>query len=235
RSCFYFLSFTPCILFFAAISILITPSASSIYILSLHDALPICQSVFGSTFREGSVAVVDKQFVLAILTLEVAGVAYIDVDPSIAIDVGHGDAGAPVLGSCHASGFGNVFEAEIALVEKEPIGPHVSGKEYVVEAVVVDVADAYPTPVVVISEGEDIEVLLIFDAVDEVDTGLLRWEASEGVAGIVVVRGRATRTRHEQDEDRKYRSKRQYLGGLCSSVVQGINENVGSRVGGFLQ
>ena len=83
---------------------------------------------------------------------------YIDIEKSIAVDIGHGNARAPVGGTGH-TGFGrNVFENKISLVEVEFVIPlAVGGKIDIGQAIVVDVAGGHSAAIVVIQVVQDIE------------------------------------------------------------------------------
>ena len=129
--------------------------------------------------------VVDIKFVAAVAGAHVPGVADIDIEPAVVIDVGEYDAGAP-----HAvlfeSGFaGDVFEFPVAFIEKEFVVAHVGREEDIGEAVVVDVADGYAAAVVEVAEEETVVFFPIFDGIGEFDTGVfLELEQGVVVAGV---------------------------------------------------
>ena len=77
------------------------------------------EAVFGGLFGEGAVVVIDIEFISSVAVAHVAGVADIDIQPAVAVDVDDGDAGAPHAVLVEAGFVGDVFEFEIAFIEVE--------------------------------------------------------------------------------------------------------------------
>lgn len=102
-----------------------------------------------------------------------SGVADIDVEPTVAVDVRHDDAGAPLLfGGGEPCLFRNVLKMPVAFVEIELIGPHIGGEEYVGEAVVVDVADGYAAAIVEVAIVDNVGGIGVDYFIDEIDAGV---------------------------------------------------------------
>ncbi|MEY3367557.1 MAG: hypothetical protein RI973_712 [Bacteroidota bacterium] len=153
---------------------------------SLGAVAGIGQAHFGRFVGEGAVAVVDVKCVGALGLFVGAGEAEIDVQPAIAVDVHHGDAGGPFALGVDAGLPGGVFELKVAAVEVEPGLGHIGGKEDIGEAVVVHVADADAGAVVEVFEGEDVERLVFPQLVGEGNAGFRRVSELEECIWIVV-------------------------------------------------
>ena len=80
-----------------------------------------------------------------------------DVDITVAVDVGHGDARLPADRISDAGALRDVLEPVIALVYVEPIGADVRGEVQIGQAIVVDVAHSDTAAVVEIQVGQDVE------------------------------------------------------------------------------
>ena len=91
----------------------------------------IVQAVGGGLFGEGTVALVDKQFILPATSFYIAGVAYVDIELPIAVHVGHAYAGRPYFAASYSRCFGGVPEREVTLVEKQAVGLHIGGEVHV--------------------------------------------------------------------------------------------------------
>src|SRR5206468_6416039 len=124
-------------------------------------------------------AVVDEQRVGAIGTGPVAGVANVDVEPSVAVDVGQRDTGRPrplLAESCLG---GDVAEPKLAFVEVE-LRPALVGREDDLwQPIACEVADRYAAAVIEIAVGEDVEVARLGQLIAERDAGLGGGEARE--------------------------------------------------------
>jgi hypothetical protein len=99
----------------------------------------------------------------------VPGVADIDIEPSIVIDIYEHDAGAPHAVLAEAGLVGDVFEVKVAFVEIELIRSHVGSEEDVGEAVVVDIPDGDAAAVVEVAKEEAVIELAILYIVLEVN------------------------------------------------------------------
>ena len=127
------------------------------------------ESILLGAVGEGAVAVVDVQDVVAVHR-EIAHGGDVDVQAPVAVDVGHGDAGLPAIGICHAGALGDVLEPVVAQVPVQPIGTHVRREVEIGEPVAVHVAYGDAAAVVVVEEVDDVERgILLRHLVDERD------------------------------------------------------------------
>src|ERR1700722_2064248 len=115
-----------------------------------------------------------------------AGIADIDVQPAVAVDVDHGDAGAPHAILAKAGFVGDVFKFEIPFVEIKLIGPHIGGEEDIGKAVVVDVADGYAAAVVKVAEEKTVIETSVLYGVLEPDAGAVGIQ--QGKHGLFLAR-----------------------------------------------
>jgi len=116
--------------------------------------------------------VVDIELVLTMAIGHMPGVADIDIEPAVVIDIYEHHACAPHAVLAEACLVGDVFEMKVAFVEIKFIGPHVGGEEDVGEAVVVDVPDGDAAAVVEVAEEEAVVEFAIFYIVLEVDASI---------------------------------------------------------------
>ena len=87
------------------------------------------QSVLVGGFRKGEVMVVDIKFVLAMAICHMPGVADIDIEPAIVVDVHEHHACTPHAVLAEAGLVRDVFEVKVAFVEIKFIVRHVGGEE----------------------------------------------------------------------------------------------------------
>ena len=131
---------------------------------------------------EGAVAVVDVEHVVPVHP-EIADRRDVDVDPAVAVHVGHRDARLPTAGAPphppHARPVGDVLEAVVALVEIEPVGAEVRREVEIGQAVVVDVARGHAAAVVVVEVVQDVEGRVFRQAILERDAGRPRRQQLE--------------------------------------------------------
>ncbi len=117
--------------------------------IGLTARVRIHQTVRGGLFFEDGDAVgvrslVDVELVDAPLERQVAGVAHVDVEQAVTVDVSHRHARLPGIPTSGDAGLiRDVFEAEVALVEIQPVVGHISGEIEVVQAVAVQVSDGH--------------------------------------------------------------------------------------------
>ena len=131
----------------------------------------ISKTVVGSGFGKGTVLLVDVQFVAAVVTLDITGVADVDVEPAVRIDVGHRHAGTPGGLSRYAGPLGHVLELHVPPVEEEAVIYPVTAQVDVGQSVVVDVTQGHAAAVVEVAVGVDVEVLVEVERIGEVDPG----------------------------------------------------------------
>ena len=117
---------------------------------------------------------VDVQLVRARLARDEAGVADVDVEQSIAIDVGHGYSSGPGSFAANTGFVGDVPELKVALVDVELIPVQVRGEHHLGQAIPIEVAYRHAAAVVEIAVGEDVHLGRVFDAIDESDPRVAR-------------------------------------------------------------
>ena len=97
-----------------------------------------------SLIDESKVPLVDKKLIASFFCICFAGVAHVDIEKPIAVDVYHGCATFPSHPASYSRSLSNVFEFEVALIEVQLIELHVRNKVNVFEAIVVDVPNGNP-------------------------------------------------------------------------------------------
>jgi hypothetical protein len=141
----------------------------------------IIEAVLGGPLGEGEVVVVDEELVATKASVEhVARVAYIDVEPSVGIQVDEYHAGAPLGFGAKAGFCRDVFEAKATLVAEEFVRPLVGGEEDLRKAIVVEVPSGDAPSVVEVAVLEDVERLGFGECVLELDTRVIH-TGEEGV------------------------------------------------------
>jgi hypothetical protein len=128
-----------------------------------------------------------------------ARVADVDIEPAVAVDVGHDGAGAPHAILAEAGFCGDIFEVEAAFVEIEFVLTHVGGEEDIGESVVVDVADGYAAAIVEVAEEEAVGEFAVDYFVVEIDAGIV--EEGEELTGLLIVMTGAKETGQEERND----------------------------------
>jgi hypothetical protein len=148
-----------------------------------------------------SISVVDVEHVAAVHA-EVADAGDIDVEPPVAVDVGHRDPGLPALGVRHTGVLGDILEAEVPRVAIETVGPQVRREVQVRQAVAIDVSGRYAAAVVVVQVVQDVERRIFGQRVDERDTARFWWDRDEQgpIGGSLTTR--ACQHPSEQDQPR---------------------------------
>jgi hypothetical protein len=116
--------------------------------------------------------VIDVKLVPAVAVTHVTGIADVDIEPAVIVDIDENRAGTPHAILLEPRFGGDVFELEITFIEIEFIGAHVGRKEDVGETIVIDIADGDPAAVIEVPEKEAIVEALIDDLVIEVNAGV---------------------------------------------------------------
>jgi hypothetical protein len=122
------------------------------------------------------------------------GIADIDIEPSIVIDIYEYHACAPHAVLVEAGLVGDVLEVKVAFVEIKLIRSHVGGEEDVGETVVVDVPEADATAVVEVAEEETIIELTIFYIIFEMDACIFFQLEQGGSVGGMITGGKEKRS-----------------------------------------
>ena len=132
----------------------------------------IVQPVFFSLLLEGEVALVDPELVGEAHPFLVAGIADIDIQQPVRVDVCHHHTGAPFSLLPEPCLLRYVFKPEISFVEEQLVGSHIGREEYVHQTVIIDVAGGHTGTVVEIPVAENVEVPGIADGIGETYPGV---------------------------------------------------------------
>src|SRR6185437_3069954 len=117
------------------------------------------------------IPLVDKKLVAALRRI-LPGIADIDIEQTVSVDVRHRHAGLPTVRPAFESGLlRDVFEFEPAEVEIQFAGLAVGGKDKIGQTIVVDIAGGYAAAVVKIFEVQHVQLFRLFDVVAEMDAG----------------------------------------------------------------
>ena len=130
----------------------------------------IVKIIFFRFLWKSQVAIIDEQFIAALLSFQVTRFAYIDIEVTIAIDIGHCNPGWPYIPGSKTGFFGNILKLEIAFVEIKSIGGLAAAKKDIGQSVVIDIADGHAAAVVEITEGIGINFFGITEIIGEMDT-----------------------------------------------------------------
>ncbi len=155
----------------------------------------VVDAIRGRLFGEGGhpipvQALVDVQLVGAALAADIAGVAHVDVQQAVAVDVGEGDPGSPEPLTGHTGLPGHISKPVRAQVQVQPVVVQVRREEELRQPVAGEVAERDAAAVVVVAVGEDVQLGGVDQAVLEAHAGVLRGEPGEEP---VAYRGRLTR------------------------------------------
>src|SRR5256714_4208672 len=161
-----------------------TPVAVIVQESRLSGRAFVGNAICGGHLLEGRDAVrvqtlIDVQLVRPPLTRDVAGVANVDVQPAIAIDIGQSDSRSPQPFAFDSRFLSDVLELEVTFVEIEVIAVLVGGEHDLGQTISIQVPDGYSTAVVVIAVGEDVELGRFLESVREVDAGVARRKQRE--------------------------------------------------------
>src|SRR5690606_23374192 len=110
-------------------------------------------------FRKSHIAIVDEQLVLFVIAFNVAGIAYVDVQPAVAVDICHTHSCRPGPRAGHTGFFGYVLKLEITFIDVKFIWSKVTRKINVDQAVVVNVSKGDAATIVKIAICVNIEVV----------------------------------------------------------------------------
>ncbi len=162
------------------------------------------EAVFGGFFGKGTVVVIDIEFIPSVAVAHVARVADVDIEPAVAIDVDHGNAGAPHAILAEACFVGDIFEMEVSLIQVELTRAHIGGEEDIGQAVVIDVADGYAAAVIEIAEKEAVLESSVLYIVFEPDAGaILIQQGKQGEVLLPLTAGKEKRGSQEAGEHQR--------------------------------
>ena len=105
-------------------------------------------TIFFRPLGKGQIAVVDEQLVGA-LSVQIIDPAYVDIQQSIAVYIGHGNAGGPPCAApAHAGRLRDILKLKIALIQIQSIGMHIGGKINISQTIVVNITDRHPSTII---------------------------------------------------------------------------------------
>ena len=104
-------------------------------------------------------SVVDEKFVFPFFFIRKNRGTNIYIHPAIMVDVHHGDTLRPDIGSFYTGLCSDIIEFEIAPVQIKFIAHFVSGKIYILQAIIVKIANAQTATIVDIVKVNDVECI----------------------------------------------------------------------------
>ncbi len=131
--------------------------------------------------------VINIQLVFPVTRRHMTGIADVDVEPSVVVDVDKSNAGAPHAILLQAGLRRDVFELEVAFVQVELAVAHIGSEQYVGESVIIEIADGYAAAVVEIAEKKAIFSLVVDDAIVKIDAGV--FHQVEELGGVFTAAG----------------------------------------------
>ncbi len=96
--------------------------------------------------------VIDIKFVPPVAVFHVTRITHIHIQPAIVIDINHYSPGAPHAILFHAAFGSNIFKLEITFIEVKLVLIHVRGKQYIGQAIVINVANSHSAAIIKIAE-----------------------------------------------------------------------------------
>ena len=100
--------------------------------------------------------------------------ANVNIQPTIVVDIHHGDPRVPVGIAHHTRSDSDVFELEVPLVQVEFIFPFVGREINVLQTIIVDVPNSNPATVIKIEIIEYTQLLRVGKLISETDARLRR-------------------------------------------------------------
>ena len=136
------------------------------------------EAVLCGAIGECAVAVVDVQHVPA-LHAEVVHARDEDVEPAVAVDIGHRDAALPADRIGDAGSGRDVLEAEVAQVAVQPVSTQVRGEVQVDQSIAIDVSRCDTAAIVVVQIVDDVDRGIFRQCIGERDAARLRRNGRE--------------------------------------------------------
>ena len=100
--------------------------------------------------------------------------ANVNIQPTVVVDIHHGDPCVPVGVTHHTRSDSNVFKLEVALVQVKFIFPLVGREVNILQTIVVDVSNSKPATVIKIEIIEYTQLLSVGKLIGETDARLRR-------------------------------------------------------------
>ena len=115
------------------------------------------EAVFGSLFFEISFAVVDVQLVFTPHGFVLSHLAHVNIEFTIAVDIGHGNASRPAAILLNTRSGSGVFEAQSTLIDIEFVCPLIGRKKQIGKAIPRYITCGHPAAIVVVKIFDDVE------------------------------------------------------------------------------
>ena len=108
---------------------------------SMGGVTRIIESCLLTFFSKCQVAVVDEQFVSSFFRIAFAGIANINIEITVAVNVSHRDSGLPSAFTIYTGRYCNFFEFKIAKIQIKGVGLHIAREIDIVQSIIVNVTD----------------------------------------------------------------------------------------------
>ena len=129
------------------------------------------QSVGFGTFRKTEILVVDIEFIQPVSVIDPSRITDVNIQPAIVIDIHHGHAGAPHT-ILPEPGFGSdILKFHPAFIQVYFIFPHITGKDHIGQAIIIDIAQSHPAAIIKIAKAETVIRFIIDDDIGEIYPG----------------------------------------------------------------
>jgi len=161
------------------------------------------QAIFCSGFCKGAILIIDVELVSPVTVLHVAGVAYIDIQPAVVIDVHKHGACAPHAVLREARSGGDVLKFEISFIQVDPVLTHIGGEEDIRQTVVIEVADGYAAAIVEVAEQEAVVDLFVHHLIVEVDACVVH-QLEQCLIMLLVIAGEKQEAEGEEMKEVKF-------------------------------
>ena len=95
----------------------------------------------------------------------------INIQPAIIIDIHHGHAGTPhtILTESGLSRY--ILKTHPAFIQVQFILPHITGQNHIGQAIIIDIAQSYPSAIIKVAETETVVRFIINHGIGEIYTG----------------------------------------------------------------
>src|SRR5690554_5654391 len=165
--------------------------------------------------RKGAVSVVDEELVAAPEAGHAVHRRNIDVQESVAVDVGHHSARRPVGDAFDTCALGHILKSKIAPIEIEAVGPHVGHEIDVRQIVAIHIPHGDAPAIIEIEIVDDVELGRVFDMVDEVDAGAGRVDGAK--KGGLASNAASQEQQPDQESSAHASAHLEYLNGPAAS------------------
>src|ERR1700754_3421528 len=113
------------------------------------------------------IPLVDIQKVFSPFRIAVNRSADIDIRPAIIVDVHYRHTFTPLTRTIHSRSSRHILKPEIPFVQIKLIRHQVTGEIYVLQAILVEIPDAYPTSIIHIDHIRSIDRIILYNGIVE--------------------------------------------------------------------